>query len=83
VVPRHRRNDGRNPPGTIVDHHAAPGQPPAPASGTLKPSSGVAGFVAEVTDDKSQKKTVRKRLQVANGPKTSTRAQVTKLADMI
>lgn len=43
----------------------------------------VAGLVAEVTDDKSLPKAERKRLQIANAPKKSVRAQVIKLADKI
>ncbi|HEY2017263.1 MAG TPA: HD domain-containing protein [Bryobacteraceae bacterium] len=43
----------------------------------------VAGLVAEVTDDKSLPQAERKRLQVANAPKKSARAQMIKLADKI
>ena len=43
----------------------------------------VAALVAEVTDDKSLPKQVRKRLQVENAPKKSVRAQMIKLADKI
>lgn len=43
----------------------------------------VAELVAEVTDDKSLPKAERKRLQVVNAPKKSTRAQAIKLADKI
>jgi len=43
----------------------------------------VASLVAEVTDDKSLPKAERKRLQVVNAPKKSTRAQMIKLADKI
>jgi|SRR5579871_2189024 len=45
--------------------------------------SDVAELVAEVTDDKSLPKAERKRLQVINAPKKSTRAQMIKLADKI
>jgi len=45
--------------------------------------SGVAGLVAEVTDDKSLPKEVRKQLQVETAPKKSPRAQILKLADKI
>lgn len=41
----------------------------------------VAGVVAEVTDDKSLPKAVRKRLQVEQAAATSTRAKMVKLAD--
>jgi (p)ppGpp synthase/HD superfamily hydrolase len=43
----------------------------------------VAGLVAEVTDDKSLPKEVRKSLQVEHAPHMSVRAQVIKLADKI
>ncbi len=43
----------------------------------------VAGLVAEVTDDKSLPKEIRKQLQVQNAPKKSERAQTIKLADKI
>src|SRR4051794_29204390 len=43
----------------------------------------VAALVMEVTDDKSLSKAERKRLQVANAPKKSERAQRIKLADKI
>jgi guanosine-3',5'-bis(diphosphate) 3'-pyrophosphohydrolase len=43
----------------------------------------VASLVEEVTDDKSLPKAVRKRLQVENAPKKSTRAKILKLADKI
>ena len=43
--------------------------------------SDVAQLVAEVTDDKSLPKQERKRLQIANAPKKSVRAQMIKLAD--
>jgi (p)ppGpp synthase/HD superfamily hydrolase len=43
----------------------------------------VADLVVELTDDKSLPKAERKRLQVVNAPKKSTRAQVIKLADKI
>ena len=43
----------------------------------------VANLVMEVTDDKSLPKKERKRLQVANAPHKSVRAQVIKLADKI
>ena len=43
----------------------------------------VASLVAEVTDDKSLPKDVRKQLQIEHAPKTSRRAQVIKLADKI
>ena len=43
----------------------------------------VASLVAEVTDDKSLPKAVRKRLQVENAPKKSSRAKILKLADKI
>ena len=43
----------------------------------------VAALVAEVTDDKSLPKEVRKALQIENAPKKSARAQVIKLADKI
>lgn len=43
----------------------------------------VAGLVAEVTDDKSLPKEIRKQLQVQNAPKKSERAQTLKLADKI
>ena len=45
--------------------------------------SDVAGLVNEVTDDKSLPKQERKRLQIENAPKKSTRAQAIKLADKI
>jgi (p)ppGpp synthase/HD superfamily hydrolase len=45
--------------------------------------SDVAELVAEVTDDKSLPKAERKRLQIANAPKKSVRAQVIKLADKL
>lgn len=45
--------------------------------------SDVAGLVAEVTDDKSLPKEIRKQLQVQNAPKKSERAQTLKLADKI
>jgi len=41
----------------------------------------VADLVMEVTNDKSLPKAERKRLQVQNAPKKSTRAQIIKLAD--
>jgi (p)ppGpp synthase/HD superfamily hydrolase len=41
----------------------------------------VADLVSEVTDDKSLPKQERKRLQIANAPHKSIRAQVIKLAD--
>lgn len=43
--------------------------------------AGVAALVAEVTDDKSLEKAVRKRLQVDNAPRKSDRAKMLKLAD--
>jgi len=43
----------------------------------------VAALVLEVTDDKALPKAERKRLQVANAPKKSVRAQAIKLADKI
>ena len=43
----------------------------------------IASLVAEVTDDKSLPKEVRKALQVKNAPHKSVRAQVIKLADKI
>jgi guanosine-3',5'-bis(diphosphate) 3'-pyrophosphohydrolase len=43
----------------------------------------VAGLVAEVTDNKSLPKEVRKALQIENAPHKSVRAQVIKLADKI
>lgn len=43
----------------------------------------VASLVAEVTDDKSLPKEVRKALQVDHAPKLSERAQTLKLADKI
>jgi (p)ppGpp synthase/HD superfamily hydrolase len=46
-------------------------------------SQDVANLVLEVTDDKSLPKKERKRLQVANAPHKSVRAQVIKLADKI
>ena len=45
--------------------------------------SGVAALVAEVTDDKSLPKEVRKQLQVETAHKKSPRAQTLKLADKI
>ncbi|HZU33284.1 MAG TPA: HD domain-containing protein [Candidatus Angelobacter sp.] len=45
--------------------------------------SDVAGLVAEVTDDKSLPKEVRKKIQVQDAPMKSKRAQVIKLADKI
>jgi (p)ppGpp synthase/HD superfamily hydrolase len=45
--------------------------------------SDVADLVAEVTDDKSLQKAERKRLQIENAPKKSSRAQTIKLADKI
>lgn len=45
--------------------------------------SDVAALVAEVTDDKSLPKHVRKQLQIDNAPKKSPRAQAIKLADKI
>jgi (p)ppGpp synthase/HD superfamily hydrolase len=42
-----------------------------------------ASLVAEVTDDKSLPKAERKRLQVANAPHKTVRAQTIKLADKI
>jgi (p)ppGpp synthase/HD superfamily hydrolase len=45
--------------------------------------SDVADLVAEVTDDKSLPKEVRKRLQIENAPKKSVRAQTIKLADKV
>jgi len=45
--------------------------------------SDIAALVAEVTDDKSLPKEVRKEQQVANAPHKSVRAQVIKLADKI
>ena len=45
--------------------------------------SDVADLVAEVTDDKSLPKAERKKLQILNAPKKSSRAQVIKLADKI
>jgi guanosine-3',5'-bis(diphosphate) 3'-pyrophosphohydrolase len=41
----------------------------------------VASLVAEVTDDKSLPKQVRKQLQIENAPKKSVRAAMIKLAD--
>ena len=43
----------------------------------------VADLVMEVTDDKSLPKAERKRLQVANAPHKSARAQMIKIADKI
>jgi len=43
----------------------------------------VAGIVAEVTDDKSLDKAVRKRLQVEHAPHLSREAKLVKLADKI
>ncbi len=43
----------------------------------------VAGFVMEVTDDKSLPKAERKRLQVEHAPHLSTGAKIVKLADKI
>ena len=43
----------------------------------------VAHLVLEVTDDKSLPKEERKRLQIANAPKKSARAQAIKIADKI
>ncbi|MGZ4844023.1 MAG: HD domain-containing protein [Candidatus Angelobacter sp.] len=43
----------------------------------------VAALVAEVTDDKSLPKEIRKQLQVQNAHKKSARAQTLKLADKI
>jgi (p)ppGpp synthase/HD superfamily hydrolase len=43
----------------------------------------VASLVAEVTDDKSLPKAVRKRLQVEHAPEKSNRAKILKLADKI
>src|SRR5262245_20243852 len=43
----------------------------------------VASLVGEVTDDKSLPKAVRKRLQVENATKKSSRAKILKLADKI
>jgi (p)ppGpp synthase/HD superfamily hydrolase len=43
----------------------------------------VAHLVAELTDDKSLPKQERKRLQIANAPRKSVRAQIIKLADKI
>jgi len=43
----------------------------------------VAGFVAEVTDDKSLSKADRKRAQIANAPKKSPQAMMIKLADKL
>ena len=43
----------------------------------------VAGLVAEATDDKSLRKTERKRLQLETAPMKSKRAQAIKLADRI
>ena len=45
--------------------------------------SDVAGLVAEVTDDKTLPKEMRKRLQVQDAYKKSRRAQTLKLADKI
>jgi len=45
--------------------------------------SDVAGLVAEVTDDKTLRKSERKRLQIVNAPHKSPRAQILKLADKI
>jgi len=45
--------------------------------------STIAGLVAEVTDDKSLKKAVRKRLQEEHAPKASPRAKQLKIADKI
>jgi GTP diphosphokinase / guanosine-3',5'-bis(diphosphate) 3'-diphosphatase len=45
--------------------------------------SGVAGIVAEVTDDKTLEKSVRKRLQIEHAPNLSKRAKVVKLGDKI
>jgi guanosine-3',5'-bis(diphosphate) 3'-pyrophosphohydrolase len=43
----------------------------------------IAGLVAELTDDKSLPKAVRKRLQIEHAPMLSVRAQTIKLADKI
>jgi (p)ppGpp synthase/HD superfamily hydrolase len=43
----------------------------------------VASLVLEVTDDKSLPKAERKRLQIANAPNRTPRAQLIKLADKI
>lgn len=45
--------------------------------------SDIAALVAEMTDDKTLPKDVRKQLQVQNAPHKSVRAQVIKLADKI
>ena len=41
----------------------------------------VADFVAELTDDKSLPKQIRKELQIENAPKKSPEAALIKLAD--
>lgn len=43
----------------------------------------VAGYVAEVTDDKSLPKAERKRLQIINAPHKSAEARALKIADKI
>jgi len=43
----------------------------------------IADVVREVTDDKSLRKTVRKRRQIEHAPHLSTRAKLVKLADKI
>ena len=41
------------------------------------------GLVAEVTDDKTQEKHVRKQMQIDHAPKTSHKAKLVKLADKL
>ena len=41
----------------------------------------IAGIVAEVTDDKSKDKQVRKQLQIETAPSKSDRAKIVKIAD--
>lgn len=52
-----------------------------PAELTAVFNADIAGLVAEVTDDKSLEKAVRKQLQVEHAAATSRRAKLIKLAD--
>ena len=55
----------------------------AQATDGTDPDLVVAKLVEEVTDDKSLDKQERKRLQIVNASKKSTRAKILKLADKI
>jgi guanosine-3',5'-bis(diphosphate) 3'-pyrophosphohydrolase len=64
-------------------HDTVEDQGVTPKELTERFGADVAALVIEVTDDKSLPKEERKRLQIANAPHKSRRAQIIKLADKI